>query len=544
MSGHPRWMLLTFLLGAACKRQRAGPPAEVRTGYTQLVHCLVGAPLAPGETAFERMQRIDLGWSAAPLAQTSAEWPRRCQPFVARLVAALDAVPERSKELDSLRARLELVGSEENAHRWASGRPALVDLVLEDAKAAGLQHPAVATSTPVPAVSGPAFKREDLSSLVEGYTPPVQLELSPEIDARAFVTGSKGLHGCTFEEVGAPRCPLLTTPVDAVEPLLQRPLSGARGDWIVSDHLTGKRVGAWPTAFDVSLWTDAYVLSDRSLAGWDRTTRMVLRTPSGVVWSSYLPLPFTAAVVGPGAGYLFVVDEPTAGHASLTLVEHTTTKAPALVSLGSVPQGLSSVLACRRGADVAAILSGYRHPTLGAMVVGAFRWGSTLAVTKAIPTSVPSNVLFAPGDMPRPTCGTEFIDQTWVRTDGRIGRLHCTKEKCVEKTSQPLPGPGVVDPSTARVVSLGEQVVLARVVATSTPLHRSSITLQVRVAPLDRLHEGPWQVVLGEADVGGPKGLHRGLDLVATGRTAILLSYNDEGLFAIRVRADGQLAVP
>lgn len=542
MSGHPRLTLLALLLGAACKTKGAEPLAEVRASYAQLVHCLVGAPLTASETGFERMQRIDLGWSAAPLAQTSTEWPRHCQPFVAKLVATIDAVPERSKALDSLRARLEVVRNEENAHLWVSGRPALVDLVLQDAKAAGLQHPAVPPSTQVPVVSGPAFTREDLSSLVEGYTPPFRLELSPQLDARAFVTGSKGLHGCTFEEVGAPRCQLLETPVDAIEPVLTRPLSGARRDWIVSDPLTGRRVGAWLTAFDVSLWADAYVLSDGSLVGYDRSRRMVQRTPSGVVWSHYLPLSETEAVVGVGAGYLFLVDERSTPF--LSLVELAATSPPRPLPIGSVPPGLSSVSVCRRGADVAALLSGYRHPTLGAMVVAAFRWGSTLAVTPAIPTSVPSNVLFAPGDVPRPTCGTEFIDQTWVRSDGRVGRLHCTKEKCVEQTSKPLPGPGVVDPSMARVVSLGDEVVLARIVATATPLHASSVTLQVRVAPLDRLHEGPWRVVLGEADVRGPKGLHRGLDLVATGPTAILLSHNDEGLFAIRVRADGMLVVP
>ena len=165
-----RWVRLVVVVGlslgvvggglrARRYRNRRTAIAEVSTSLRDYVECLLGPPLAPGESARQRMRRIEAGLPEASRrapgsgsgAPTEDAWPARCRGDVDRARTALapltaEAAPSR---LDALLVRVR----EDPA---PAETPELVDDLLRAATAAGLSVRARPYPPPTARLAPPA----------------------------------------------------------------------------------------------------------------------------------------------------------------------------------------------------------------------------------------------------------------------------------------------------------------------------------------------------------------------------------------------------
>ncbi len=409
--------------------------------------------------------------------------------------------------------------------------------VMGAAKSAGLQHPTTAATPEAPAPVAPRFELGALRRLGDALGYQVHPEPNPGSDVRVLVMDNKSGYGCLLPAAGAARC----QPNDTKLGSLAVPLSGAGDEWVVYDYFEkDSRVVFGAKGFPAPVESDAFVLPDGSVVGWDRDKSAAVHiTRAGKITSTPLALPGKRRVLNVAAGYLFLLDEAATGDATLHLQELTAPPLAKPVEVGKVPRGIHGVTACRDGDDLAAILGVEEGTPERTTAVSVWRTAGAYAVSPALELTTKQRSTMDPDGGLRRGCRPRAIDLTWVRSDALIGRLSCTAEKCVAETSQPLPGP---PGKTIRAASLGDNVLVARIALAPSPLRATTFSLQMRMGPMAKLHEGPWQIVLGMENVGGPKTVFRGVDVVAMGEAAVLLSYSDAGLYGARVDKKGALA--
>ena len=90
--------------------------AEVASAYSALNTCMIGEPLAEGESIGVRMNGIELalnGLTGAERAERGADWPNECEVHAHRLSEAATSAPKG----DALAAAAEKLASELSTHK-------------------------------------------------------------------------------------------------------------------------------------------------------------------------------------------------------------------------------------------------------------------------------------------------------------------------------------------------------------------------------------------------------------------------------------------
>jgi len=533
-----RALALLLLLGCrkAGRSSTAEPDRlhEVRAAWGPLVRCVLGAPLAPDENATDRVRRINLGWAVEPRTTGAADWPRSCESSVEALVNAIDAQKPAPGDLRDLLNVLQNVRAGSTPGMWVAGKPTVIERMMTAAKGVGLEHPTAPSALDAPAAVAPAFQMEQLLRLGDALGYWVRPERYPRGQVRVLVMDDQKAYGCELALAsGSAACEPSATRLGS----LAHPLSGGGGEWIVWDFFQKKTRVIFDTKpVDAPLEEDAFVLADGSVVGWDRDQRAAIRvTRDGKIVSTPLALPAKTRVLDAAAGLLFLLDEGGAGDATLSLLELGPAPLPKPIEVGKVPRGLRQLTVCRNGTDLAAIVGIDGNP---GRALGVFGAGGVFTITAPIDVAMERGSTLDYDSEPRHGCGRGRIDMTWLRKDKLVARLECTKERCLTESSKPLPEPHGF--SRIAVASLGGNVMVVRTTTTPSPLE-TTFSLQMLFAPMAKLHEGRWRIVLGNERVGGPKAVYRGVDLVVHDDRAALLSFTGDGLFAMHVDDKGQL---
>ena len=187
--------------------------AETRGAWSRLSSCLVGDPLAPGETARARARRIQLATVSQPRS-AEARWPGRCQSSAHQLYESLREHGQKgaaASRAEDMAAKIEHGTADEEIL-------AMLDPLFRAAAEAGLVASPTSEGPPAPAPASP-LRLADLAgaavTTAEVPTTSIYTEMVPGEDRHAIVDDPRA---------GAPV--LCTLPASG-EGFSCRPLPGA-----------------------------------------------------------------------------------------------------------------------------------------------------------------------------------------------------------------------------------------------------------------------------------------------------------------------------
>lgn len=560
-AGYGGLRLREHLLRKGAAERTAAAVAATQVAWPKLARCLLGdAP--KGTRPSDWMRRVEL----AQLAGATSEdpWPTRCRPAVVATIDAIEGLeePEAIASHQPLRHLLALErdasAGDEPSHTYLTtvgSEAPPVDRMVQIAAKLGLGGPAPSTDLPdPPAGMAPATLPERSLGSASGHWQRIGSTPSAEI---RFVFGDGDHHALACRLATDGRT-LACSAKERAWTTNARPLSAESegGElWVWDD---GPNAGLMrPRDGDRAsgpFGPDAFVREKGAITGmtlvegsedvmfarYDGETGAVdtrtVTPPDGATW-----LGQRADV----AAWLGKADPEGDGSQRPLLVQTIVDggEVGEAQEIGSVPEGASSLLACRRGDWLGLGVLGPlpkfgdakdAKTTISVAFRGAKEWKPPVTIEVALERK--RNSLDDRWRL-RQSCREGGMAITWLREDDAIGQVRCTPKGCTEERSQPLETVGTVD--HLDFGALDGEVLVATTRHAPSPLTATVRGVFFRIAPVAEIATAPDQVVIGDELHGGVAKVHERLGIITAGDRALLLVSGNEQLYAFGVAADG-----
>ncbi len=547
-------LVLIVIAGVLWWAMRRGRRIEARRrveeAWARFERCLIGPPLAEGESARARVRLIWLATpppgEGLPAKQREGLWPARCARY-------LDAAWSDAYEsgLGDPVTDVFVKASGEVKGTGEPGRLSSFDDLFAAMARTGVPLGAAAR-VPFPAEPARPFRRAELASLGSGWVVTwarrddagvwrflLDGKSLCEIDLAAASGGCEsialaGLSDATTElvagEPGAP--PVVIVSAQGNQGVYQLGPSGAKGERPVEKlHGVAAR-GAWARAagsVDLIEGDAERGFTLVRIRGGKESERTQLPVARGAALRG-------VAMIDDSVVWLAGASGPAAGSMRLQRVAIPASGPPAAAeSLGELPAAESGQISgCRHGDTRALLVSSWRNPTRFLAVRGKHAWGELHPIEADGPPTLscrPAGVILfygRPGSAEPSREDAPSAHRSWKK----LHRVRCTNAECATD------GVTLDLDDEAVAADIGER----GAVAEGQPLHGGRPGgVRLRVAPVEGLHGARGRLLLDDGEdwhdgadpaelylFGGPEA---GLLVVPT--------LMDHALLAFRVAPDG-----
>jgi hypothetical protein len=162
---------------------------DINAAWGHLSTCLVGEPLAAGESAVARARRIQLGYASQPRG-AAERWPARCQTPAHQLYQRLRENGRAEKDTRDAAFLAEDLAAKIEHGIADDDLVALLEPLWKQAQIAGLAAVASATDTPAPAPASPLHLAELAGAAVTSVDVPatsLYVEALPGVDRHVLI---------------------------------------------------------------------------------------------------------------------------------------------------------------------------------------------------------------------------------------------------------------------------------------------------------------------------------------------------------------------
>ncbi len=184
------WIALTSILASGCSD-------EAPKHWAQLQRCLIGKPLAEGESIYTRLRGVQLAESLESTG-TNQDWPQRCTPYATGLYESL---PDSGKPSMIKRSLAEQLGCKEQCSFPDTGPPLpSADKLWEAATRAELGDVEI-PATPAPRAPAKSLGAEEWPVLSSASV--IDEKWSSDGTLWLLLKGGKGLSWCSLRAATA-----------------------------------------------------------------------------------------------------------------------------------------------------------------------------------------------------------------------------------------------------------------------------------------------------------------------------------------------------